>query len=62
MTGGFAFLAWPAEYEGGGVVTFAVDQDGIVFQKDLGAATAKIASGITRFDPDVTWDRVDISD
>ena len=62
MTGGFAFLAWPAAYESGGVVTFAVNQDGIVFQKDLGPETAKIAAGITRFDPDVTWARVDISD
>nr|WP_294528704.1 DUF2950 domain-containing protein [uncultured Rhodopila sp.] len=62
MTGGFALLAWPAAYESGGVMTFVVDQDGVVFQKDLGAATAKIAAGITRFDPDVTWARVDISD
>jgi hypothetical protein len=62
MTGGFAFLAWPAAYESGGVMTFAVNQDGIVFQKNLGAETAKIAAGITRFDPDVTWARVDISD
>jgi hypothetical protein len=62
MTGGFAFLAWPAAYESGGVMTFAVNQDGIVFQKDLGAQTTKIAAGITRFDPDVTWARVDISD
>ena len=62
MTGGFAFLAWPAAYENSGVMTFAVDQDGVVFQKDLGAATGKIAAGITRFDPDVTWARVDISD
>jgi hypothetical protein len=62
MTGGFAILAWPAAYENGGVMTFAVNQDGIVFQKDLGAETAKIAAGITRFDPDVTWARVDITD
>ncbi len=62
MTGGFAFLAWPAVYEGGGVMTFIVDQDGIVFQKDLGAATARIAPGITRFDPDISWARVDVSD
>jgi hypothetical protein len=62
MTGGFAFLAWPAAYESGGVMTFMVDQDGVVFQKDLGAATAKIASSITRYDPDIEWTRVDISD
>ena len=62
MTAGFAFLAWPAEYQGSGVVTFQVDQDGIVFQKNLGPSTATIAAGITRFDPDFTWARVDISD
>jgi hypothetical protein len=62
MTGGFAFLAWPAVYDSGGVTTFIVDQDGIVFQKDLGPATAKIAPGITRFDPDISWIRVDVSD
>jgi len=62
MTGGFAFLAWPAEHGKSGVVTFLVDQDGIVFQKDLGPATAKVVAGMTRFDPDLTWARVDISD
>ncbi len=62
MTGGFAFVAWPAVYASSGITTFLVDQDGVVFQKDLGRATAKIAGGMTRFDPDVTWARVDISD
>lgn len=62
MTEGFAVVAWPAQYEGSGVVTFLVDQDGVVFQKDLGPATAKVAAGITRFDPDLTWARVDVKD
>ncbi len=62
MTEGFAIVAWPAQYEGSGVVTFLVDQDGVVFQKDLGPATAKIAASMTRFDPDFTWARVDIKD
>jgi hypothetical protein len=62
MTEGFAFVAWPAGYESSGIVTFLVDQDGTVFQKNLGRDTAKIASGISRFDPDVTWTRVDIGD
>jgi hypothetical protein len=62
MTDGFAFVAWPAGYETSGIVTFLVDQDGMVFQKDLGRDTAKIASGMTRFDPDITWTRVDLSD
>lgn len=62
MTEGFAFVAWPADYASSGVVTFVVDQDGIVFQKDLGPATGKIGAGMTRFDPDLSWARVDISD
>ncbi len=62
MTGGFAFVAWPAGYESSGIMTFLVDQDGIVFQKDLGRDTAKIIAGMTRFDPDLTWTRVDVSD
>jgi hypothetical protein len=62
MTGGFAFVAWPAVYATSGVTTFLIDQDGVVFQKDLGPNTAKIVSGTTRFDPDLTWARVDISD
>jgi hypothetical protein len=62
MTEGFAIVAWPAAFENSGIMTFLVDQDGIVFQKDLGPNTAKIAAGITSFDPDVTWTRIDISD
>ena len=62
MTEGFAIVAWPAEYEASGVVTFLVDQDGVVFQKDLGPATGKIAAAMTQFDPDLTWARVDITD
>jgi hypothetical protein len=62
MTEGFAFVAWPAVYEASGVVTFLVDQDGIVFQKNLGPDTAKIAGRMTRFNPDFTWARVDISE
>ena len=62
MTEGFALVAWPAEYQNSGVVTFLVDQDGVVFQKDLGPATAKIAAGMSKFDPDLTWARVDIKD
>jgi hypothetical protein len=61
MTGGFALIAWPATYGVSGVMTFLVDQDGIVFQKDLGERTAASASAMTRFDPDVSWARVDIS-
>jgi len=62
MTEGFAFVAWPAGYGSSGIVTFLVDQDGTVFQKDLGSDTAKTAGAMTRFDPDFTWTRVDITD
>jgi hypothetical protein len=62
MTEGFAIVAWPAAFENSGIMTFVVDQEGIVFQKDLGPNTAKIAGGIMSFDPDVTWTRIDISD
>ena len=62
MTEGFALVAWPAGYDSSGIVTFLIDQDGIVFQKDLGSDTAKIADGIICFDPDLTWTRVDLSD
>ena len=62
MTEGFAYVAWPAVYETSGIVTFLVDQDGTVFQKDLGRDTSNIAGGMTSFNPDFTWARVDISD
>jgi hypothetical protein len=52
---GFALLAWPAEYGVSGVMTFMVNQDGVVFQKDLGDDTAAVAAAIEAFDPDPTW-------
>jgi hypothetical protein len=55
MTGGFAFVAYPAEYRNSGVMTFLVDQNGIVYQKDLGPNTAEIASQIKAYSPDKTW-------
>jgi hypothetical protein len=61
MTGGFALVAWPARFGVSGIMTFLVDQDGVVFQKDLGAATAAAAAAMTRFDPDLTWARVDVT-
>jgi hypothetical protein len=59
MTGGFAFLAWPAEYRVTGVTTFLINQNGEVFQKDLGPQTADLAKAITSFDPDDTWSPVE---
>jgi hypothetical protein len=59
MTGGFAFLAYPAEYRSSGVMTFVVDQDGIVYEKDLGPQTAEVAKTLTQYDPDTTWRKAD---
>ena len=55
MIGGFALIAWPVEYGVSGVKTFQVNQDGLVFEKDLGPSTATAAKSITRFNPDQTW-------
>ncbi len=55
MRGGFALVAWPAEYDASGVMTFVVNQDGVVFEKDLGPETSAHAAAVTRFDPDLTW-------
>lgn len=62
MTGGFALIAWPAGYGASGITTFQVNQDGIVFQKDLGPNTAEAVAKITRFDPDLTWARVEVTE
>lgn len=59
MTGGFAFVAFPAEYRSSGVMTFIVGSDGIVYQKDLGKATAAVAGAMKQYDPDPTWHKVD---
>lgn len=59
MIGGFALLAYPAEYGVSGITTFVVNHDGAVFSKDLGPGTAKLAGSITRFDPDSTWKKED---
>ncbi len=61
MLGGFAFVAYPAEYGNSGVMTFIINQDGVLLQKDLGKTTAEIASAMTEFDPDagVGWKPVD---
>ena len=56
---GVALIAWPAEYGVSGVMTFMVNHDGDVFQKDLGEDTAKAADSIEVFDPDSTWSKVE---
>ena len=58
MIGGFALIAYPVEYGDSGVMTFIVNHDGVVYQKDLGPDTADIAAAVTAFDPDSTWRRV----
>jgi len=55
MTGGFAFVAYPAEYHSSGVMTFIVDESGTIYQKDLGPDTTKLARAMTAYDPDSTW-------
>src|SRR5262249_52610670 len=55
MTGGFALVAWPAEYGQSGIMTFLVNRQGIVFQKNLGPQTAEAVKGITTYDPDASW-------
>ena len=54
MTGGFAFVAYPAEYRSTGVMTFIVDESGTVFEKDLGSDTTRLAETVTAYDPDST--------
>jgi len=56
---GFAFIAYPAQYRNSGVMTFIVNQNGIIYQKDLGPDTQSIASDMTEYNPDDTWDPVD---
>jgi Protein of unknown function (DUF2950) len=59
MRGGFALLAFPAEYGNSGIMTFMVNHDGTVFQKDLGPKTGEVARKIESFAPDQTWTTVD---
>ena len=59
MIGGFALIAYPAEYGNSGIMTFMVNQDGTVFQKDFGPATAKRARAIEAYAPDQSWTKVD---
>jgi hypothetical protein len=55
MIGGFALIAFPAQYRVTGVQTFMVSHDGVVYQKDLGPKTPELAPAIERFNPDKTW-------
>ena len=59
LTDGFALLAWPAEYGASGMKTFIVNQDGVVYEKDLGPETATAVATIESFDPDASWMKVE---
>jgi hypothetical protein len=58
LSGGFGLIAYPADYGQGGIMTFIVNQDGVVYQKDLGEDTLKAAAGMEAYDPDGTWAEV----
>ncbi len=58
MIGGFALVAYPAVYGSTGIMSFIVNQDSVVYQKDLGKNTHKIAEAMTAFDPDPSWKKV----
>ena len=60
MKGGFGLVAYPAKYGVSGVMTFMVNQQGILYEKDLGPGTEKLASEISSYDPGATWRRVDL--
>ncbi len=55
MTGGFAFVAYPAEYRSSGVMTFIVNEDGVVYQKDLGNKTEVLAKAMKEYNPNSSW-------
>ena len=56
---GFAFLAYPSQYPSSGVMTFIINQDGVVYRKDLGPETGNLAQRITVYDPDSSWQRAE---
>ena len=58
MSGGFALVAWPAQYDVTGVMTFIVNQDGVLYEKDLGPETAAAAKTMALYDPDPSWAKV----
>jgi hypothetical protein len=59
MIGGFAVVAYPAKFGNSGVMTFLVNHDGVVYQKDLGKKTDQAAKAVKKFDPDKTWKKVE---
>jgi len=58
MMGGHALVAWPATYGNSGVMTFVINHEGVVYEKDLGPKTAEIAGKMAKFNPDKTWKKL----
>jgi hypothetical protein len=59
MTAGFAFVAYPAEYRTSGVMTFIVNQSGVIYEKDLGPNTTELVEAMTTYDPDSSWHKAE---
>jgi len=59
LIGGFAIVAWPADYDNSGIMTFIMNHAGIVYQRDLGDDTAKIAATMSAYDPGPEWKKVE---
>jgi hypothetical protein len=59
MTEGFAFVAYPAKYRSSGVMTFIVNQDGVVYQKDLGQKTSVLAKAMKEYNPNSSWQKAE---
>ena len=59
MTEGFAFVAYPAEYGSSGVMTFIVNEDGVIYQKDLGKNTGVFAKALKEYNPNSSWQKAD---
>jgi hypothetical protein len=62
MLGGHAMIAWPDEYGNSGIMTFIVNQEGKIYQKDLGPETDKLVPKIMKYDPDKTWKEIEEND
>jgi hypothetical protein len=62
LSGGVALVAYPAEYRNSGVMTFIINQSGVVYQKDLGEKTSEIAGAMTEYNPDKSWKKVPVSE
>ena len=58
MSGGFALVAWPAEYDRTGIMTFVINHEGVLHQKDMGPDSARAVRGLSLYDPDPSWDVV----